>query len=109
MDLIQRDLGFKDIVAVLRRRYRLLFWVAIPIVLISLALAVLIPAVYRSEAVILIERQEIPVDMVRSAVSGFADQRIQVITQRVMTSTNLNAIINEFDLYARRRKTVSAR
>jgi len=63
------------------------------------------PPTYRSTGTILIEQQEIPEDFVRSAVSSYADQRVQVISQRVMTSTNLLEIISKYNLYADERRT----
>ena len=66
---------------------------------LALLLAAFWPATYRSTGTILIEQQEIPEDFVRSAVSSYADQRVQVISQRVMTSANLLGIIEKFELY----------
>jgi len=65
----------------------------------TVALAVLLPPTYRSTATILIEQQEIPQDLVRSAITSFADQRIQVISQRVMTTQNLLVLIDRYHLY----------
>lgn len=57
------------------------------------------PPTYRSYATILIEQQEIPEDLVRSTITSFADQRIQVISQRVMTRANLEPLIEKYNLY----------
>ena len=57
------------------------------------------PASYRSSATILIEEQEVPLDLVRSAINSFADQRIEKIKQQVMTRSNLMKIVEEFGLY----------
>ena len=54
-------------------------------VIITMLLTLLLPARYQSNATILIEQQELPADFVRSTVTSFADQRVQVISQRVMT------------------------
>ncbi|MGH8324479.1 MAG: lipopolysaccharide biosynthesis protein, partial [Steroidobacteraceae bacterium] len=81
-----------------RRRHT--FWiVAGAATVITLLLAVFLPATYRSTATILIEQQEIPQEMVRSVVTSFADQRMQVISQRVMTTKNLLALIERYNLY----------
>lgn len=71
---------------------------------LALLVALLTPPVYQSSATILIEQQEIPQDFVRSTITSFADQRIQVISQRVMTTQNLVGIIERNDLYADERK-----
>jgi polysaccharide chain length determinant protein (PEP-CTERM system associated) len=76
------------------------------ILAIALLFALLLPATYRSAGTILIEQQEIPEDFVRSAVSSFADQRVQIISQRVMTSSNLLEIIEKHELYDADRKSV---
>jgi succinoglycan biosynthesis transport protein ExoP len=65
----------------------------------AMLLAILLPPTYRSGATILIEQQEIPQELVRSAISSFADQRIHVISQRVMTTQNLLALIDRYKLY----------
>jgi uncharacterized protein involved in exopolysaccharide biosynthesis len=66
---------------------------------LTVALALLLPPTYTSGATILIEQQEIPQELVRSAVTSFADQRVQVISQRVMTTQNLLSLIERYNLY----------
>jgi polysaccharide biosynthesis transport protein len=81
-------------------RRRRIFWpVAVAVTAIAVSLAVLLPATYRSTATILIEQQEIPQEMVRSVITSFADQRVQVISQRVMTTKNLMTLIDRYNLY----------
>lgn len=72
---------------------------------VSIGVAFGLPPVYRSSATILIEQQEIPQDLVRSTITSFADQRIQVISQRVMTRANLLDIIRKYNLYPDDQKT----
>lgn len=85
--------------AMLRRRRWWFIGTAALILAGSIALAFGLPPVYRSQSTILIEQQEIPQDMVRAAVTSFADQRVQIISQRVMTRSNLIEIIRKFELY----------
>jgi uncharacterized protein involved in exopolysaccharide biosynthesis len=65
----------------------------------TVLLAAMLPSTYRSAATILIEQQEIPQELVRSVITSFADQRVQVISQRVMTTQNLLALVDRYDLY----------
>jgi len=65
------------------------------------------PRTYRATATILIEQQEIPQELVRSTITSFADQRVQVISQRVMTGQNLMRIVQEYNLYPKERRTAS--
>src|ERR1700727_1332633 len=66
---------------------------------VALAIALLLPPTYRAMGTILIEQQEIPQDMVRSVITSFADQRVQVISQRVMTTQNLLTLVDRYKLY----------
>lgn len=95
--------SLKDYVNVLARRKWQILITAVVLMPIGVALAFLLPPVYQSSATILIEAQGIPADLVRSTVTSYADERIQVITQRVMTRANLTRIIEKFDLYAGER------
>ncbi|MBI1195094.1 MAG: lipopolysaccharide biosynthesis protein [Gammaproteobacteria bacterium] len=104
LSMMEAQPGVKDYIAALSRRRGRIFVVAGVVLLISLALAFGLPSVYRSSATILIEEQDIPSDLVRSTVTSFADQRIQVISQRVMTRANLTRIIEKYNLYADDRK-----
>jgi uncharacterized protein involved in exopolysaccharide biosynthesis len=88
--------------ALARRKWPCLFTMVL-ILGFGLGLALFLPPVYRSEATILIEEPDVPRDLVTSTVAGYADERLQVITQRVMTSVNLTGIIERFDLYAHKR------
>ncbi len=81
-----------------RRKYTGLL-TAIVVWALAIIITFTLPAVFRSTATILIEQQEIPKDLARSTITSFADQRLNVINQRVMTTGNLFKIINEFGLY----------
>jgi len=81
-------------------RRRRTFWIVASVAaLATLLVAVLLPATYRSMATILIEQQEIPQELVRSVITSFADQRVQIISQRVMTTQNLLSLIERYNLY----------
>src|SRR5271154_2481381 len=81
------------------RRRRTFFTVSGIATVATLALAGLLPSTYRSTATILIEQQEIPQEIVRSVITSFADQRVQVISQRVITTQNLLSLIDRYQLY----------
>ena len=99
MEITEEEIRLSEIWLAIKRRFRLIAFVSLTIIVIGLLVALLLPSIYRSQAVILIEKQEIPVDLVRSTVTSFADQRIQVISQRVMSSTNLTRVIDKYQLY----------
>jgi uncharacterized protein involved in exopolysaccharide biosynthesis len=92
-----RSLG--DYLAVLRRHRKRMTLVAGALLLIAAAIAFGLPPIYRSVATILIEQQELPPELVRTTVTSYADQRLQVIGQRVMTNANLYEIVQKYNLY----------
>lgn len=93
----------REYIAVLRRRKWQILAVSVPIAAIALVVALALPPVYRSTATILVQEQEVPPDLVRSTITSFADERIQVISQQVMTRAVLLRLVNKFDLYPEMR------
>jgi len=102
MDSPRKD--FFDYLKLLRRRRTMILSVGALLLAGSVALAFLLPAVYRSTATILIEEQEIPPDLVRSAIATYADQRIETIKQQVLSRSTLWRIVEQYDLYKTLRK-----
>ncbi len=100
-------ISIDDVISVLKRRkWSLILSIFLVFSLAAIA-AFTIPETYRSESTILIEDQGIPQDLVASMVTGFADQRLQMINQRVMSSTRLLDIINRFNLYPELRNVLT--
>ncbi|MFZ7126481.1 MAG: GumC family protein [Desulfobacterales bacterium] len=92
-------LSASDFLDILRRRKWSLILTASLIFLLCTLVALLLPPVYKSTATILIEEQEIPPEFVTATITSYAEQRIQVINQRIMSSTRLLEVINRFGLY----------
>ena len=75
----------RDYWGILKARKKFFIIPALLVFLVFSAIAVLLPSVYRSSSTILIEEQQIPADFVRSTVTGFAEQRIQSLTQQILS------------------------
>lgn len=96
--------GIRDYLEVFWRRK---YWVLIPAIVLMTVTAVVtysLPATYKSEGLILIESQEIPQDLIRTTVTSYADQRIEVIKQRLLTTTSVMEIVNKYNLYSEERQ-----
>jgi succinoglycan biosynthesis transport protein ExoP len=92
----------KDIrhyLAVLKSRKKYFYIPMVAVFLTAVAVAVLLPSIYESTSTILIEQQQIPPDFVRPTVTGYADQRIQSLTQQILSRTKLWEVIQQFNLY----------
>ncbi|HUV60150.1 MAG TPA: XrtA system polysaccharide chain length determinant [Desulfatiglandales bacterium] len=82
----------------LRRRW----WIIIPFllsILTGIVLILVLPKVYQSNTLILIQPQKVPASYVQEIVSVDIEDRVRTITQQVTSRTNLEKIIKEFDLY----------
>jgi polysaccharide chain length determinant protein (PEP-CTERM system associated) len=100
---VEAGMGARELVAALRRRAALVLSVTAVLAVVSIVVAIVLPPTYRSSATIRVQEQEVPPDLVRSTITSFADERIQVISQQVMTRPVLLALIEKYDLYAKYR------
>jgi len=82
----------------LRRRWVILtlFFSAI---MIGIVLAFLLPKKYEASTLILIEPQRVPQNYVQSIVTAEASDRINTLSQQIMSRTNLEKIISDFNLF----------
>ncbi len=95
---------FREYLALLRRRKGQILAVAAALGALAIAVALALAPVYRSSATIFVQEQEIPTDLVRSTVTSFADERIQVISQQVMTRGVLLQLASKYGLYEKYRE-----
>ena len=93
------QLTLQDYIAILKRRALLMVAVFVGVFGIAAAVAVALPPVYQSTGTIMVESQQIPTDLIAATVTSFADERIEIIRQRVMTRDNLLVIANRYNLY----------
>ena len=108
LDIEENTRSISDYINVVRRRKRALAITAGVVMVIIILSAFLWPKTYRSQAIILIEQQDIPTDLVQTTITSYAQQRIEEIKQRIMTIGNIIGIVEEFGLYTERemeRKT----
>lgn len=79
-----------------RKYYIVVTWLLVS--LMSVIVAYNLPKIYRSTATMLIEAP-IPTKLFESTVSQYAEEQIQSIYQRIMTTDNVLSIIESTDLY----------
>ena len=93
--------------SILKRRKKYFVIPSLAVVGLAILLAGLWPSTYESSSTILIEEQQIPPEFVKSTVTGFADQRIQSLTQQILSRIKLWDIIQQFNLYADLREKLT--
>jgi len=107
METEDNSKNITDYLQIIKRRKKIIIIPMLVLFIISCIFTLILPPLYRSEAIIFIEQQSIPLDMVRSTVVSYADQRIRQIEKNLMSINNLGKIINDFNLYPHQKNKVS--
>ena len=80
--------------------------IVLPTLLIGLLSGLYIrqlPNMYRSETLVLVVPQQVPQSYVRSTVTARIEERLQAISQQILSRTRLEQVINDFNLYQQER------
>ena len=92
-----------DITKYLDMALRRKWWIVIPFLLSllgGLTYALSADKIYEARTLILVQHQKVPKDYVRAIVSSDVENRLRTITQQVTSRTNLERIIQEYQLYS---------
>jgi len=98
----QKSYSFEELWAMARRGR---WWLLAPLFACWLAIwgfSWLVPASYQSEALILVEQQKVPEHYVVSNVTEGLQERLQSMTQQILSRGRLQSTIDRFHLYASR-------
>lgn len=98
-DMPEQGASLGEFIGGFKRQRKPILYVGLTVFVIAVLAALLWPPAYRASATILIEEQEIPNDMVRSTITSYANQQIEVIRQRVLTMQNIMDMVRKFKLY----------
>jgi polysaccharide chain length determinant protein (PEP-CTERM system associated) len=74
---------------------------------VTIVVAQLLPNIYSSETVILVDPQKVPEAYVKATVTGDVRNRLGTLTQQILSTTRLQKIIESFNLYAEERKKLA--
>jgi uncharacterized protein involved in exopolysaccharide biosynthesis len=100
-------LQLTDLKTIISRRKKGFWAVFMIIFLAGVITAIALPPIYKSEAIIQVEEQEISEDFVQSNVSDFVEERIAKINQLVLHRDNLLKIAENFNLYPDAKNGIS--
>ena len=99
----QRQLQIEDYIEIIfRRKWFIIIPFAASIIGVILAL-LFVSRSYKSTTMILVEHQKVPESYVTPTVTIDITERLNTITQQVMSRTRLESIINEFGLYKKEK------
>ena len=83
---------------IVRRRW----YIMVPLfcaAIVGIYLGITLPRIYEARTLILVEPQTVPSNYVKSVVTVDIGSRISTISQQVMSRTNIQKIINDFNLF----------
>src|SRR5579864_7153298 len=99
----RRTLDVEDYIDVVRRHKGWIFGPFLFTLVASVVGVYLYPDSYSSQAVVKIVPQQVPQNMVQSAINQQMSDRINSMAQTILSRTVLTTIINSFNLYQRER------
>jgi len=102
-----QNLGLGHFLGILKRRALYCASAFIVVLLVGAFVTAIQRPIYQAQGKVLVESQEIPTDLVRPTVTQSANERIQVIQQRIMTRDNLMALVNKYKMFAAEQKWMS--
>jgi polysaccharide chain length determinant protein (PEP-CTERM system associated) len=94
-----KQYSFDTLLQVANRRKWLILIPAVLIALVAVAVIHQLPNRYRSQTLILVVPQRVPETYVKSTVTARIEDRLQAISQQILSRTKLEQIINDFNLY----------
>ncbi len=103
----EKSLDIHDYTEILLRR---IWYILIPFVVImagAVLYALSLPKVYRATTLVLVTPQKVPENFVRPTVTSRIEDRLQSISQEIMSRTRLEQVIAELKLYSVEAKSLS--
>jgi polysaccharide chain length determinant protein (PEP-CTERM system associated) len=103
----EKSLDIHDYTEIFLRR---IWYIVIPFTVIMVAAALYafyLPKVYRATTLVLVTPQKVPESFVRPTVTSRIEDRLQSISQEIMSRTRLELVIAEFKLYSEQAKSLS--
>ena len=98
-----KQYSFDTLVQVARRRKWLIVLPTLVVAALGAAIVTYLPNIYRSETLILVVPQRVPESYVRSTVTARIEDRLQSISQQILSRTRLEQIVTDFNLYPKER------
>ena len=93
----------QDIIHIITSRGWIVALSVVVCIYLALVVSALLPNVYRSETLIQVVPQRVPNEYVRSTVTLKTEDRLEALSAQVMSRTELERLIKEYNLYPRER------
>src|ERR1039458_8913508 len=104
-----RTLNVEDYLAIFKRRWWIVVIPTIILPIAAIALTFVIPPVYESQSLVLIDQQKVPEDFVHPIVNEDLDSRVASMNEQVLSRSSLQPIVDKYNLYGDQRMDMDAR
>jgi polysaccharide chain length determinant protein (PEP-CTERM system associated) len=97
--VIQRELAVDDYIAIFRRRWPLIFGLALLGGGLGYGVTRILPKRFTSQTLVLVAQPTVPGDYVKPVVSADTNQRLASMQQEILSRTRLEPLIQQFGLF----------
>lgn len=97
--MAQATIDINKYLAILKRRWVLAVAVFLAVLAVGVFYCLFWPPIYQATCLVVVQPQKVPGDIIRTTVTSKIADRLQIITQQVLSRTRLTEIIDRFDLY----------
>jgi polysaccharide chain length determinant protein (PEP-CTERM system associated) len=103
----EKSFNTHDYIEIFLRRLRYFLIPFIVVMVAAIVYAFSLPKMYRATTLVLVTPQKVPEAFIRPTVTSRIEDRLQSISQEIMSRTRLEQVIAEFKLYSDEAKSLS--
>ncbi|RJX34623.1 MAG: hypothetical protein C4525_06585 [Desulfarculus sp.] len=96
-------IDIKAYLFLLQRRWNIVIPVFLAVLAAGVAYCLFWPPIYEASCLVVVQPQKVPGEIIKPTVTTKIEERLQIITQQVLSRTRLTEIIERFDLYPKLR------
>ena len=104
-----RTLNVEDYLVIFKRRWWIVVVPTVILPIAAIALTFVIPPVYESQSLVLIDQQKVPEDFVQPIVNEDLDSRVASMNEQILSRASLQPIVDKYNLYGDQRMDMDAR
>ena len=96
---MEKEITKNQLTQIIRRRKKCFLTLFLFVFLIGFVVAIVLHPIYKSEAIIRVNEQEIPENYVQSTFNEYVEARVEKINQQILNRPRLQKIIEDLKLY----------
>jgi succinoglycan biosynthesis transport protein ExoP len=93
------EISLTELKMIWRRRKKVILFSFSLIFFTALVVALVLPSIYESQVMIIVENQEIPEEYVKSTTTSYINERLEILERKILSYSKLLEIIKAHALY----------